>query len=93
MLAPIDSILVFGCLTTFAQAQPSTAGVARPPLGPVRSPEIGPDRSVAFRLRATGATEVSVSGEFMRGSKPLEKGADGVWSVVVGSDGLYPSRV
>jgi enterochelin esterase family protein len=39
---------------------------------------------VTFRLRAPAATEVTLTGEFMKGSKPLEKDAGGVWSVTVG---------
>ena len=49
-----------------------------------RSPEVAPDRTVTFRLAAPGAREVTVSGEFMKGSKPLVKDADGVWSVTIG---------
>jgi enterochelin esterase family protein len=51
---------------------------------PVRSPEIGPDRRVTFRLRAPAASTVVLTGEFLRGSQPLEKDAGGVWSVTVG---------
>ena len=80
MLASIGNVLLFGCATLFAQTQPP----ARGPAGPVRSPEVGPDRRVTFRLRAPAAQEVGLSGEFMRGGKAMEKGADGVWSVIVG---------
>jgi 1,4-alpha-glucan branching enzyme len=51
---------------------------------PVRSPEVAPDRTVTFRLAAPKATEVILTGEFMKGGKPLEKNANGVWSVSVG---------
>ena len=50
----------------------------------VRSPEIGADRMVTFRLTAPKATEVSLTGEFMKGSKSLVKDAQGVWSVTIG---------
>jgi len=50
----------------------------------VRSPEIGANRMVTFRIQASAAHDVSVSGEFMRGSKPLEKNPQGLWSVTVG---------
>lgn len=76
----IGSVLVFACAALFAQAP---APVRRPP-AQVRSPEIGPDRRVTFRLRAPAAKEVSVSGEFMRGGKSLQKDEDGLWTVVVG---------
>ena len=67
----------------------SSPGWAQPPAAnpaPARnvSPEIGPDRRVTFRLLAPKASEVLVSGEFMAGSKALEKGADGLWSVTIG---------
>src|SRR4051812_35036843 len=51
---------------------------------PVRSPEITPVGEVIFRLRAPEAKTVLLTGEFLSGSKPLVKGADGVWSVTVG---------
>jgi enterochelin esterase-like enzyme len=50
----------------------------------VTSPVIEADRRVTFRLMAPKATEVLLSGEFMSGSKPLEKNADGLWSITVG---------
>jgi enterochelin esterase-like enzyme len=49
-----------------------------------RSPEVAPDRTVTFRLAAPAAHEVTLTGEFMKGSKPLTKDADGVWSVTAG---------
>jgi enterochelin esterase-like enzyme len=52
--------------------------------GPVRSPVISADRHVTFQLRAPQATEVTVSGQFMRGTQPLVKNSDGLWSVTVG---------
>jgi enterochelin esterase-like enzyme len=50
----------------------------------IRSPEVAADRTVTFRLRAPGANEITLTGEFMKGSKPLQKSGDGVWSVSVG---------
>lgn len=58
---------------------------ARPTLPrPVRSPEISPDRHVTFRLRAPEVASVVLSGEFMKGTLPFVKDADGVWSVTIG---------
>lgn len=51
---------------------------------PVRSPEIAPDRMVTFRVAAPKATEVTISGEFLKDSKALAKDANGIWSVTVG---------
>jgi enterochelin esterase family protein len=47
-------------------------------------PEIAPDRRVTFRLDAPKTTEVSLSGEFLKGSVSLGKNDSGVWSVTVG---------
>ena len=54
----------------------------------VRSPEIAPDRRVTFRLRAPKATEVSVVGEFVRGTHAMTKDASGIWAWT--SDPLPP---
>ena len=48
------------------------------------SPEVAADKRVTFRLLAPNAREVLVTGEFMQGSRSLEKDASGVWSVTVG---------
>ncbi|HKA02474.1 MAG TPA: alpha/beta hydrolase-fold protein [Candidatus Solibacter sp.] len=49
-----------------------------------KSPEVNADRIVTFRLFAPKATEVTVSGEFMKDSKALVKDDKGVWSVTIG---------
>jgi enterochelin esterase-like enzyme len=50
----------------------------------VRSPEVAADRTVTFRVLAPAASEVTVTGEFMKGSKPLQKNGQGLWSVSIG---------
>jgi enterochelin esterase-like enzyme len=50
----------------------------------IRSPEIASDRTVTFRLAAPKAMEVTLTGEFMKGGKPLEKDPSGIWSVTIG---------
>ena len=68
-------------LCSAAGAQPA----GRDPAGPrILSPEIGADHRVTFRLLAPKASEVSVSGEFMEGTRPLVRGAAGLWSVTLG---------
>ena len=52
--------------------------------GPVHSPEVAADRRVTFRLLAPNATQVALTGEFTKGSKPLEKDDHGLWSVTLG---------
>jgi enterochelin esterase family protein len=48
------------------------------------SPEVHSDRRVTFRLRAPGAKEVTVSGEWGGGSQALTRDDQGVWSVTLG---------
>lgn len=57
----------------------------------VVSPELESDRHVTFRLRATNATEVTVSGQFQKGAIPMKKDDAGVWSAKVGpvEPGVY----
>jgi enterochelin esterase-like enzyme len=50
----------------------------------LRSPEVGADGKVTFRLSAPGAHEVTLTGEFIKGSQPLVKDDHGVWSTTVG---------
>ena len=50
----------------------------------VQSPEIAADRSVTFRVRAPAASEVTISGEFMKGSKPVQKDAKELWNLTIG---------
>ncbi len=59
--------------------------------GPIISPEIQPDHHVTFRLRATNATQVTVSGQFQNGAIPLTKDDQGVWATTVGpiDPGVY----
>jgi enterochelin esterase-like enzyme len=71
---------VFLCavvLSAVVQAQ-------QPPLARIVSPEVSADHRVTFRLLAPKAREVTLSGEFMSGSRALEMSSDGVWSVTVG---------
>ncbi|BDC52758.1 hypothetical protein F183_A50730 [Bryobacterales bacterium F-183] len=54
-----------------------------------KSPEIAADRKVTFRLFAPKASEVLLMGspgilEFTKKPLPLEKGADGTWSLTIG---------
>ena len=48
------------------------------------SPEVAADRRVTFRLAAPQAREILLSGEFMPGSKPFEKDANGLWTLTIG---------
>ncbi len=48
------------------------------------SPEIAADRRVTFRVAAPGADEVLLSGEFVEGTRALQKDESGVWSITIG---------
>lgn len=48
------------------------------------SPEVHADRRVTFRVFASKASEVAVTGEFGSRAVPLSKDAEGVWSATVG---------
>lgn len=80
--------------TIYAQVQPGPSASKEPPRRtpefqrPVTSPEIAADRRVTFRLRAPSATAVTLSGEFMSGSKPLVRDSNDVWSFI--TDPLPP---
>ncbi|HLX42740.1 MAG TPA: alpha/beta hydrolase-fold protein [Bryobacteraceae bacterium] len=50
----------------------------------IASPEIAADGHVTFRLLAPKASEVTLIGEFVQGSKSLTKDDKGLWSVTVG---------
>jgi enterochelin esterase-like enzyme len=69
---PAALLLLQSVATAVAQAPPR-----------VVSPEISPDRRVTFRVHAPKASEVLLSGEFMRDNKKVEM-TDGIWSVTVG---------
>jgi enterochelin esterase-like enzyme len=72
--------------TTKAKSEPAKDGPrGRAGFGPaVISPEVHADRTVTFRLRAPGAKEVTVSGEWGGGAKPLVRDEQGTWSVTIG---------
>ncbi len=69
--------------TAFAQ-------VNRPP--PLQSPVVHDDRTITFRFRAPEARKVELSGQFLQGTRAMQKDEAGVWSVTVGpvEPNLYP---
>jgi enterochelin esterase family protein len=62
-------------------AQPVFAQRGGPAL---RSPEVLPDARVTFRIAAPNATDVRVSGDFLKAPEALNKDEKGVWSVTIG---------
>lgn len=59
-------------------------GGGQAPAARVTSPEIAADRRVTFRLMAPQVREVVLTGEFMAGSRALERDASGLWSLTIG---------
>jgi enterochelin esterase family protein len=86
-LLAIPFILLGIGATGLSQVPAGRAGAAQPP-DTLLSPEVRADRTVAFRLRAPKASEVTVTGEWMldfpSNKTALTKDRDGVWSVTVG---------
>jgi len=75
-------------LLTVASAQSPTNSAAtnatpRRDSAPIVSPEVHSDRSVTLRLRAPGAKEVKVSGEWPGGSQALTNN-EGLWVITIG---------
>jgi enterochelin esterase-like enzyme len=62
----------------------------RPPA--VVSPVVHPDRTITFNFRAPSAQKVELTGQFMKGNQPMQKGESGMWSLTVGpvEPDLYP---
>lgn len=70
-----------------AQPAPAQAGRGRGQTGPtVVSPQVNADRTVTVRIYAPKASEITVSGELLNGSQPVQltKGDEGVWSATLG---------
>jgi enterochelin esterase family protein len=84
LFAAFVGVTAFGRPQESHPAAPQNARAPTPLV--IVSPEIHADRRVTFRLRASQAREVSVSGEWAGGNKaaPMTKDENGVWSVTVG---------
>lgn len=66
-----------------AQAPRPRKGPLPPWFHPIVSPEVHPDRSVTFRFHDPNAEEVVLSLEGSSHPTPMEKGADGIWTVTI----------
>ena len=84
------ALLTASCLSLQLHAQSSAPGPARtnaPPrrdAGALVSPEVHSDRTVTFRLRATNASGVKVSGDWPGGATELKRDTNGVWNATLG---------
>jgi enterochelin esterase-like enzyme len=67
-----------------APTSTNAAAPARRSASVIRSPEIQADRQVTFRLRATNAAEVFVTGQWTNGRAAMVKDTNEVWTVTVG---------
>lgn len=65
-----------------------------PDAGFPKSPEVHPDGRVTFRLKAPRAESVELRSRLVDGKAPLQKGADGLWTLTIGpaAPGIYPYR-
>jgi len=68
----------------FAFAASAADAPRRMPPPQLVSPEVHSDRTVTFRVRAANATNVTVSGEWPGGGKPMENDGRGNWSATLG---------
>lgn len=79
--------LLMPCLLPIGQtvaAEATNAAVRRGPQAPLISPQVNADRTVTFRVRAANATNVTVSGEWAGGTKPMTNDGRGNWSATLG---------
>lgn len=78
--------LGWGLIASF----PVDAQSPRPSL--LESPVVHSDRTATFRVRATNAQNVELSGQFLKGNQPMARETNGVWSITVGpiEPNLYP---
>ncbi|MBE2215579.1 MAG: esterase [Opitutaceae bacterium] len=81
---------VFATLLASALVLGAAAQGHRAP--PLESPVVHPDRTVTFRLRATEALKVELSGQFLPAKLPMQKDEAGLWTITVGpiEPNLYP---
>jgi len=80
-------IIVAGCISFFAIAQPPTT---TPPA--FESAEVHKDNKITFRYFSVNAKEVKVSTQLASGTQPMTKGENGIWSVTLGpvKPDMYP---
>lgn len=77
----VNRLIVPAVLGSFALLAASLTAQAPPSFV---SPQVNADRTLALRLFAPAAKQVSAAGELDGQVHPMTKGADGVWSVTMG---------
>ena len=77
---------------SFCLALAVEASAQRPWVQPIESPVVHPDRTVTFSIKAKDARIVELSGQFMKGNRPLKADDAGLWTITVGplEPNLYP---
>ncbi len=85
LLRFLASVVTLALAVVVASGQPSR-------LPPIESPVVHADRTATFTLRAPHAQKVELSGQFLKGNRPMQKDDTGVWSITVGpvEPNLYP---
>jgi hypothetical protein len=78
------SVSLWQILVALGLVLTAASSFAQQPAARIVSPEVATDRRVTFRLAAPQAREILLSGEFMPGSKPFEKDANGLWTLTIG---------
>src|SRR5688500_7159982 len=78
---------------SFLLLQIITSGHCQPPGGPIIiSPQVNPDKTVVFRYLAPMASEIKLSGQFLKEPVTMKKDSVGIWSATVGpiKPDVYP---
>jgi len=70
--------------TTVLLVLAASAAIAQRGAPALHSPEVLPDHRVTFRLKAPKATEVRITGDFLKSPEALTKDEAGVWSITLG---------
>ena len=78
-----NSLTLALVLLSFSSAHMAIAQAPLPP-PPLISPEIGANNIVIFRLKAPGAHDVRVDGQWPNGHIVMAMGTNGVWNVTAG---------
>jgi enterochelin esterase-like enzyme len=86
MIRLLPLTIAFACLLAAQSAPPRAKNTYHSSGGASQqqrlvSPEVHADHTITFRLRAPEASQVSLS---FHGTKPMTKGADGIWSATAG---------
>jgi enterochelin esterase-like enzyme len=80
----LKSSITFFLLSCCVLAQVEPQARRQPQAAALVSAEVHPDRTIAFRISAPKANDVTVSGAFAEGPQRMQKNEQGVWSIAIG---------